>query len=149
AALLGAASVAVLVGIFGRLSPGAPTVIGVPAVAAGVALLAVALWRGSQRSPRTVFGRDPWSWSEWMVAGSGVLCAVVVSRLDDAVRQPMVTPFMWPEVSVGVLLAVGAALLPSVAAPYPPGGREHPGGPRGAVGASDHRPGHVAIEVTP
>jgi len=119
--LLGAVTVLLVVGLFGRLSPGAPGLMGLPALVAGGVLLAVVLWRGSRRSTRTVHGRDPWAWPEWVVAGSGVACAAVVSLSSDAVLHPLVAPFAWPTLSITTGLAVGLALLPGAASPLPPG----------------------------
>ena len=119
--LLGAVTVLLVVGLYGRLSPGAPGPMGFPALVGGGVLLGVVLWRGSRRSTRTVFGRDPWGWPEWAVAASGVLCAALVSLSSDRVLHPLVAPFTWPTLSLGTVVAVGLALLPGVVAPLPPG----------------------------
>ncbi len=121
AGLLGAVTVLLLAGLYGRLSPGAPGPMGLPSLALGAVLLAVVLWRGSRRTTRTVYGRDPWSWPEWSVAASGVLCAVVVGLSSDVVLHPVVAPFAWPTLSVGTVVAVLLALVPGVVAPRPPG----------------------------
>ena len=119
--LLGGVTVLLVVGLYGRLSPGAPGPMGFPALVGGGVLLAVVLWRGSRRSTRTVYGRDPWTWPEWAVAGSGVLCAAAAGLSSDTVLHPLVAPFAWPTLSVGAVVAVALALLPGVAAPLPPG----------------------------
>lgn len=119
--LLGAVTVLLVSGLYGRLSPGAPGPMGLPALVGGGMLLGVVLWRGSRRSTRTVYGRDPWALPEWAVAGSGVLCALLVGLSSDLVLHPLVAPFSWPTLTLGTVLAVCCALLPGVVAPLPPG----------------------------
>ena len=121
-ALLGGVTVLVLAGLYGRLSPGAPAPMGLPALVGGGLLLVAVLWRGSRRSTRTVFGRDPWALPEWAVASSGLLCAALVSLSSDRVLNPVVAPFDWPTLTVGTVVAVGLVLVPGVVAPVPPGG---------------------------
>jgi len=119
--LLGGAMVALLVGVYSRLSPGVPSILGLPAVLLGVGAMVTAMWAGSRRSVRTVYGPDPWAWPEWVVSGSGVICAVAVGMGSTEALHPIVEPFTWPTLSFGSLVAVAVALVPAFAAPPTPG----------------------------
>ena len=112
---------AVLVGVYGLLDAGSPPALGLPVLAAGMALGAVSLATGSRRSPRTRYRPDPWRATEWLVAGSGV-AAATAALLTAATGRfgadqlvpaavPLTVPGLPPLATAGVLLAALPALL--------------------------------------
>ncbi|MDH6138967.1 MULTISPECIES: energy-coupling factor transporter transmembrane component T [Kitasatospora] len=93
-----------------------------PALLAGLALTATGLALGSRRTVRTRYRPEGWSWPEWLVAGSGLAAAAVVTVLsvrDPAPFTPTVVPPTAPVLPLFAALAVLLALLPAIAAPRP------------------------------
>ena len=77
---------------------------------------------GSRRVTRTTYRPDPWLWPEWVVAGCGVLTAVVffvTSSYDPLNLTPVISPLAWPTLPLVPTLAVLLAALPAVVAPPP------------------------------
>ena len=128
ALLLSTATVLLLVGLYGRLSPGVSPLLAGPALVAGAIMLVVALWWGSRGHGRTRLAVDPWGAPEWCVALSGVAAALLVGLGPADGLHPPVAPFAWPAPTVGAVLAVAAALLPILAAPPVPGAVPSEGG---------------------
>jgi energy-coupling factor transport system permease protein len=116
---------AVAVGLYGVASVSGPGALGLPLLAVGAALLALTLFAGGRRSPRTRYRPDPWRGPEWVVSASGLVALaamIVAGRLPggSAALQPSTTPLRWPTVPVVAVVGILVALLPAVAAPRPP-----------------------------
>ena len=87
---------------------------------------------------RTTYRPDPWLWPEWVVAGCGVLTAVVffvTSSYDPLNLTPVISPLAWPTLPLVPTLAVllcgvagGGCATTGPVDPYVPTGRA--GGPR-------------------
>lgn len=108
---------ALCAGMFGLLDAEAPGYLGVVALATGGTLCTVGLAVGGRRVQRTSYRPDQWSIAEWLVAGSGVLCAALVglaASLDPAGLDTSFSPLQWPTLPLiavlGVLLSASAAL---------------------------------------
>jgi energy-coupling factor transport system permease protein len=91
---------------------------------------------------RTAYRPDPWKLPEWIVAGGGVLCAVVmlvsvgysVTDLD-----PSLYPLSWPTLPPVPALAIVVAGLAALAAPPPVRARRAPTKSAGAPPAESKR----------
>ncbi len=114
-------------GGYGLLDPSVPPGLGTGGFAAGTALCVAGLILGGRRVARSRYRPDPWGWPEWVVAASGLACAVVLSLnlgYDPAVLNPALYPLHWPSlplVPAVAILATGVAALaaPPVGAPSP------------------------------
>jgi energy-coupling factor transport system permease protein len=114
---------AVSVGTYGLLVPGAPYVLGFPVMAAGALLLAAAIVAGSKRSGRTRYRPDVWRWPEWAVAAAGLVpptALVVAGHLRGDPLHPSTNPITAPTVPLLAAAAILVALLPAFVAPHPP-----------------------------
>lgn len=113
---------AVVVGIYGVLDVGTPSGLGLPTLAAGAALCAVALFAGAGHTTRTSYRPDRWSWSEWVtVASGGVALAgmLAAGRAGGAALQPSTNPLVAPAVPIVAIVGVLVAVLPAFATPEP------------------------------
>jgi energy-coupling factor transport system permease protein len=122
AGLLVAGLMGLCAGAYGLLDGSAPSLLGLPSLAVGAVLCVAGLALGSRRVTRTTYRPDPWWWPEWVVAGCGVLTAVVfflTSRYDPLNLAPVVGPLAWPSLPLVPTLAVLLAALPAVVAPPP------------------------------
>ncbi|MEI2764172.1 MAG: energy-coupling factor transporter transmembrane component T [Dermatophilaceae bacterium] len=121
-ALLGGAGI--LGGLYGVLGPAAGGWLGLPMLAAGSLVAALALVLGSRGDARTAYRRDPWARPEWLVCGLGVLAAGVLVVADargwDGVHLAQV-PLQAPGLPPAPLLAIAAAALAGALTPVPPG----------------------------
>ncbi|MCW2680128.1 MAG: energy-coupling factor transporter transrane protein EcfT [Frankiales bacterium] len=109
-------------GLYGLLDATAPRVLGLGALAVGIALCAGGLVLGGRRIERTTYRPDPWRRPEWLVAGTGVVCALVMvaaSSYDPLLLHPSLYPLRWPDLPLLPLAVVLLGLLPAVAAPLP------------------------------
>ncbi len=125
-ALLIGGLVALCVGLYGTLGGGSSTPVALSTMALGIALCIGGLALGSRRVRHTEYAPDPWDLPESLVAGAGLVCAivfVVVTRFDVADLHPSLTPLAWPTVDLVPMLAVLLAATPAVTAPLPPGAR--------------------------
>jgi energy-coupling factor transport system permease protein len=112
----------VCVGIYGLLDASTAGWLGLPMLGVGCLLAAAGLVLGGMRTRRTRYRPDPWAVPEWLVAGSGVLCATglfVVARQDPNGMSPPY-PLDIPQMPLLALLGVLVALVPAFAAPPPP-----------------------------
>ncbi|MGH3501310.1 MAG: energy-coupling factor transporter transmembrane component T [Nocardioidaceae bacterium] len=112
----------VCVGVYGMLDANSAGWMGLPAVAAGCVLAAAGLVVGGRRTSRTRYRPDPWALPEWLVAGSGVGCAVtlfVLAATHPAAAHPPY-PLEVPAVPLLALLGPLVGALPAVLAPPPP-----------------------------
>ncbi|MEU1281602.1 CbiQ family ECF transporter T component [Streptomyces sp. NPDC005805] len=114
-------------GAYGLLDATAPTLLGLPALAAGSLLCVAGLRLGGRRVTRTTYRPDPWRFPEWAVAGVGVLSAVLLfanTGYDPAALNPSFYPLSWPTlpmVPAAAILLAGTAgfLAPPPTAPAP------------------------------
>lgn len=114
--------VALSVGSYGLLDPGAPAAFRLPALCIGVAALVAALLAGSRSSTRTRYRPDPWVVPEWAVAASGVLAYVgfvLASRNGDGLT-PSTNPLELPAAPLLAVLGALVAAAPAWVAPVPP-----------------------------
>ena len=113
---------AIAIGSYGLLDPGAPGIFRLPALALGIVALVGALIAGGRSADRTRYRPDPWVTPEWLVALSGVAAYVsfaVISSAGDALA-PSTNPLEVPAVPVIAVLGLLVAALPSWLAPAPP-----------------------------
>ncbi|MFI2084794.1 energy-coupling factor transporter transmembrane component T [Streptomyces rubiginosohelvolus] len=114
-------------GAYGLLDPSAPTLLGLPALAAGSVLCLAGLRLGGRRVTRTTYRPDPWRFAEWAVASCGVLSAVLLFvnvGYDPSELNPSIYPLSWPTlplVPAAAILLAGAAgfLAPPPTPPTP------------------------------
>jgi len=112
----------VCVGLFGVLNAGSAPWLGAPALVVGGLLALAGLAAGGRRTARTRYRPDPWALPEWLVAGSGVACAVlmvVLSRTSPGAAVPPY-PVQIPELPLLALLAPLVAVAPAFVAPPSP-----------------------------
>jgi energy-coupling factor transport system permease protein len=117
------------VGVYGLLDGTTPWVLGVPTLAAAAVVCAAALVLGSRRVSTSRYRPDPWAWPEWVVAGCGATCAVVLlvsTGYSGADLNPTLSPLQWPAFPVVPALAILLAGVAGVAAPPPPRLRRRP-----------------------
>lgn len=113
-------------GAYGLLDATAPAFLGLPAMSVGAALCVAGLRLGGRRVTRTTYRPDPWRAAEWLVAGCGVLSAVLLFAnlgYDPAQLNPTFYPLTWPDlplVPTSAILLAGAAgfLAPPPAATH-------------------------------
>nr|WP_202449223.1 energy-coupling factor transporter transmembrane component T [Streptomyces sp. SID2999] len=109
-------------GAYGLLDATAPAFLGLPAMAAGAVLCVAGLRLGGRRVTRTTYRPDPWLLPETVVAGAGVLSAVVLfSNLgyDPAQLNPTYYPLSWPGLPLIPTAAILLAGTAAFAAPPP------------------------------
>jgi energy-coupling factor transport system permease protein len=110
-------------GAYGLLDPTVPHGLGFGGFAAGAALSGAGLVLGGRRVARSRYRPDPWGWPEWVVAGSGVACAVVLCLnlgYDPAALNPALYPLHWPALPVLPAAAILVTAVAAVAAPPSP-----------------------------
>jgi energy-coupling factor transport system permease protein len=97
-----------------------------PMLVLGLALSAIGMRVGGRSVQRSVYRPDPWSLPEWLVAGSGVVAAVLMvvqaDRAPDALVLP-VQPLAAPALPLLAVLGILVAALPALLAPDPPATR--------------------------
>ncbi|MEU6383888.1 energy-coupling factor transporter transmembrane component T [Streptomyces bauhiniae] len=109
-------------GAYGLLDATTPAFLGLPAMAVGAALCVAGLRLGGRRVTRTTYRPDPWLLPETVVAGTGVLSAVVLfSNLgyDPAQLNPTYYPLSWPTLPLVPTAAILLAGTAAFAAPPP------------------------------
>lgn len=113
----------VVVGLYGLLDGTSPLLLGVPTLTLGVLCATAALLVGARRDPRTHYRRDRWAAPEWLVAGSGLVPALVLvvasSRQWEGVVPPQV-PAELPSVPVALVAALLVGAAAAHLAPVPP-----------------------------
>ncbi|WP_410666826.1 CbiQ family ECF transporter T component [Amycolatopsis sp. cmx-4-68] len=111
--------VGVCVGVYGVLD-GTSSWLGVPLLAAGLAVAVVGFVLGGRRVRRTAYRPDPWRWPETLVVAAGVGACVLLfvsARVDPGRLFPSLSPLRWPEVSPVHALSLLVAVLPAFVAP--------------------------------
>lgn len=109
-------------GLYGLLDGTAPGLLGITALAVGLALCCGGLVVGGRRVERSTYRPDPWAAPEWLVAGCGVVSAgimVAASSYDPLLLHPSLDPLTWPELPLVPLAAVLLGVLPAWLAPAP------------------------------
>lgn len=112
----------ICVGTYGTLDTTTPRVIGLPMLAAGVALAVGGLAAGGRRVPRSRYRPDRWRREEICVALCGLGVAVVlglVASVDPDALNPSLQPLSWPALPLVATIAVLLGVLPAVIAPQP------------------------------
>jgi energy-coupling factor transport system permease protein len=112
---------ATCVGIYGLLDAQSATVLGVPALLAGLALAAAGTWVGGQQVRRTSYRPDPWRAPEWATVGCGLAAVagmLIVGHTDPnaltAPLQPLAVPALPLAATAGILVAGLAAVVSPV-----------------------------------
>lgn len=114
--------VAIAIGSYGLLDPGAPTMFRIPALAVGVAALVGSLAASGRSTERTRYRPDPWVKPEWIVSLAGLIALasfVLAGRMSDALT-PSTNPLEVPAVPLVAVVGLLVATLPSWFAPTPP-----------------------------
>lgn len=109
-------------GLYGLLDATAPRPLGIGALAVGLVLCAGGLTLGGRRVRRTTYRPDPWRSPEWLVAGAGVVSALVMvsaGAYDPLQLHPSLYPLRWPDLPLVPLLGVLVGVLPAFVAPRP------------------------------
>jgi energy-coupling factor transport system permease protein len=123
-------------GAYGLLDTTVPHVLGVVGFAGGAVLCGGGLALGSRRVSRSRYRPDPWRTPEWIVAGCGLVAAIVLSAhtgYDPAALNPSLYPLRWPTLPVLPTIAVVAAAIAAFAAPPAPAHVVASAGPAGPV----------------
>jgi energy-coupling factor transport system permease protein len=123
AALMVTGMLGLCVGAYGLLDGTAPRFLGVPAIAAGVAVCCAGLALGGRRVTRTRYRPDPWLAPEWVVSACGVASAVLLylgTGYSAAALNPSFYPLQFPPLPAAPVLAILIAAIPAFAAPPPP-----------------------------
>jgi len=109
------------IGTFGLLDAQSATLLGAPALLAGLVLAAAGLWVGGQRVRRSTYRPDPWRTPEWATAACGlaaVAAMLLVGHTDPsaltAPLQPLAAPAL-PLLATAGILAAGLAAIVSPA----------------------------------
>ncbi|MER5209176.1 energy-coupling factor transporter transmembrane component T [Streptomyces sp. NPDC002838] len=112
----------VCAGTYGLLTAEGGTY-GLPVLLAGLAAALAGLHLGGRRSPRTRYRPDRWDVRAWLVTGSGVAVAVLLtlaSVRDPEALHPGVVPLVAPTLPLWPAAAVLLGLLPTFIAPKEP-----------------------------
>ncbi len=123
ATLMLAGMAGLCLGAYGLLDTTVPHRIGILGFAAGTALCLCGLALGGRRVSRTRYRPDPWRGPEWVVAGCGILTAVVLclhTGYDPAALNPELYPLSWPTLPLLPAVAILVAAVAGFAAPPPP-----------------------------
>jgi energy-coupling factor transport system permease protein len=112
---------ATCVGTFGLLDAQSATVLGVPALLAGLALAAAGTWVGGQQVRRSSYRPDPWRAPEWATVVCGLAAVagmLLVGHTDPnaltAPLQPLSVPALPFAATAGILVAGLAAIVSPV-----------------------------------
>jgi len=109
-------------GLYGLLDATAPRAIGFGGLTAGIVLCGGGLALGGRRVVRTAYRPDPWRGAEWLVAGSGLACALVMvaaGTVDPLLLHPSLYPLRWPDLPLLPFAAILLGALPAFVAPLP------------------------------
>ncbi|MFF9894477.1 CbiQ family ECF transporter T component [Streptomyces longispororuber] len=109
----------VCAGAYGLLTADGGTY-GLPVLGAGLAAALGGLWLGGRRAVRTRYRPDAWGARAWLVAGSGVAVAALMTAAEAAPLHPGVVPLVAPELPLWPAAAILLGLLPAFVAPVPP-----------------------------
>jgi energy-coupling factor transport system permease protein len=93
-----------------------------PVLILGILAATGGLLLGGRRAVRTRYRPDPWTLREWLVAGSGIVVAVVLVSLGPAYADalnPPVVPLAAPVLPLLPAAAILIGLTPALTAPRP------------------------------
>ena len=133
------------VGVYGALDGTAPRYLGAPVLGAGLAVCCAGLALGGRRVTRSHYRPDPWRAPEWIVAGCGVVSAVLLylgTGYHAAELNPSFSPLRFPPLPLAPTIAILIAALAAFAAPPPPRS------PRPAATAADRAPEPAEVPET-
>lgn len=120
AAMLLTGLVASVIGTYALVGAGTPAVLGLPMLAAGLALAVASLGLSGRSRQRTRYRPDPWWAAEWAVLAAGILAATAFSAASwwwPAGLSTPVDPPSWPALPILPALGLLIALAPAVVAP--------------------------------
>jgi energy-coupling factor transport system permease protein len=120
AGLMMAGMLGLCVSAYGLYDSALPGVLGLPSLLAGAALCCAGLALGGRRVSRSSYRPDPWLLPEWLVAGSGLLSALLLfgsAGFDAAAVNPSLYPLHWPTLPLVPTVAILIAAVAGVAAP--------------------------------
>jgi energy-coupling factor transport system permease protein len=103
-------------GTYGLLDGTSPRWLGVPVLAIGAAAAATASILAGRQVRRTRYRPDRWGSPELVVAGCGVVAAVLLvaaTTTDPAALDPSLSPLSWPQVPPVALLCAVVAAIPA------------------------------------
>ncbi|MFE5915703.1 energy-coupling factor transporter transmembrane component T [Streptomyces sp. NPDC056468] len=112
----------VCAGTYGLLTAQGATY-GLPVLLAGLAAALAGLWLGGRRTPRTRYRPDRWDARAWLVTGSGVAVAALLTLAasrDPEALHPGVVPLVAPTLPLWPAAAVLLGLLPAFVIPKEP-----------------------------
>ncbi|HEX3335698.1 MAG TPA: energy-coupling factor transporter transmembrane component T [Jatrophihabitans sp.] len=110
-------------GVYGLLAADAPRYLGLPAILVGGMFCVLGLVLGGRRVQRSSYRPDPWRGPEWIVAGGGVVTAVLLFATTGTgveALNPSFSPLRWPPLPVLPVLAILLAATAGVVAPPVP-----------------------------
>ncbi|MEU1752721.1 CbiQ family ECF transporter T component [Micromonospora matsumotoense] len=116
--------VGVCAGTYGLLDSTGSGYLGLPMLLAGLVVAVTGMLLAGRRVRRSRYRPDRWRSAELLVAGCGVVAAMLTLLAGSVAPEllyPPVGPLNWPEVTPLMLLAVAAAAGPAWLAPPPPG----------------------------
>lgn len=114
--------IGVCIGTYGLLDGTAPRALGVPMLAAGLALATTGFLMSGTRIRRSRYRPDPWRMAEWGVTLVGLVVITAMfltSSIDASKLNPSLQPLQWPELPLIPTIAVLVGALPSIIAPPP------------------------------
>jgi energy-coupling factor transport system permease protein len=109
--------------MYGLLAADAPRYLGLPAILVGGMFCVLGLVLGGRRVQRSSYRPDPWRGPEWIVAGGGVVTAVLLFATTGTgveALNPSFSPLRWPPLPVLPVLAILLAATAGVVAPPVP-----------------------------
>jgi energy-coupling factor transport system permease protein len=122
AALMLAGMAGLCLGCYGLLAGSGPRLLATPAILAGAVLCGAGLALGSRRVRRTHYRPDPWRAPEWIVAGCGLISAVMLylsTGYSAADLNPGFSPLRFPALPAAPAIAILIAAVAALAAPPP------------------------------
>jgi energy-coupling factor transport system permease protein len=123
-ALLLTGIIGMCIGLYGLLDSSWSSSVGFALLALGVLLGVAGMVYAGKDSVRSRYRPDPWTWPEWVTAGTGVLAAlgtVAQGIGDPGSLQALTTPLAWPDVPWLAVAGILLAALPAFLTPEPPG----------------------------
>jgi energy-coupling factor transport system permease protein len=123
ATLMLAGMAGLCLGAYGLLDTTVPHGIGIGGFVGGAALCIAGLVLGGRRVSRSRYRPDPWGWPEWIVAGCGILTAIILNLhtgYNPATLNPDLYPLRWPSLPPVPTIAILLAAIAAFAAPPPP-----------------------------
>jgi energy-coupling factor transport system permease protein len=114
--------VGICIGVYGLLGGDAPSLLGLPALGAGVVLATAGLRVSARRVPRSRYRPDRWRRHELVVVASGLAAVVgvfVAEAMGNPDLVPATVPLSVPRLPIVAAVGVLLALAPAFAAPAP------------------------------